>query len=618
MDTDKVRERVRELDGVVVAVGLTLLMFGSVMITSGAVGVMESQETHESAEKLSCDVKGLSPVGTASAQQATSDDARIYYGTESPKGVFSLYASNSSVAWSFTPDAKADTMPIVHNSSMFIGTDNGTVYSLDAQSGALEWKYSSAGNIVNGLSVANGSLYFGDARPGDLIKLDAETGVKELTIGSSQSLGGASPAFNNGVVYASDTDGRVHGYDQQTGDKTFSWNFGNSGSDAAGLNVVDGFLYASVWDPQTSTDKAALGAYNLSNGTQAWSTNSSYEIEGRPTIVDHPDRGVVAYVAGDTSPAELAAFDGKDGSLLWEKNYSQLNSTSASKAVAYYDGKIFWAGGATKAGAVNATTGKLAWRKDIPSVGDEFLPTAGDGVVYYPEGGGDIVAVDPDNGSVLHRGGGNNGLPYGLPTYASSGERSDGTRITQSVWGEFGPGVPCEGLWVDTREFVEHNLTVDATVYAYDDVDGWTDVTNSSSITVDNTTALTYSNGQLTSTKDKSVNTIVEVRADYGRFYGSADVTVATETVNNTDILPPMQSATAVMDDDNGLVVVLATAISAAVAFFASSLAGVAAFPVIIVGAWVAGYVSTAVLLASMLMSIFIGLNVAQVVEYSG
>jgi polyvinyl alcohol dehydrogenase (cytochrome) len=87
-----------------------------------------------------------------------------------------------TLKWAFGfPDAtSAWATPTVAGKRIFVGSQNGTVYSLDATSGCIHWYFSADGGVRTAITVAarpNGgaALYFGDTSA-NAYALDAQTG----------------------------------------------------------------------------------------------------------------------------------------------------------------------------------------------------------------------------------------------------------------------------------------------------------------------------------------------------------------------------------------------------------------------------------------------------------
>ncbi|MGA3059986.1 MAG: PQQ-binding-like beta-propeller repeat protein [Candidatus Bathyarchaeia archaeon] len=102
--------------------------------------------------------------------------------------------------WTFAADYSVSSSPAVLGNVVYIGSDNGNLYALDAATGKYLWSYNTNGQaVVSSPAVANGEVYF-SADDDNLYALNAATGTKIWTykIGDSTF---SSPAVVNGLVY---------------------------------------------------------------------------------------------------------------------------------------------------------------------------------------------------------------------------------------------------------------------------------------------------------------------------------------------------------------------------------------------------------------------------------
>ena len=89
-----------------------------------------------------------------------------------------------TLKWAFGfPDAfVAWSHPTVAGGRVFVGSQNGTVYSLDAKTGCIRWTFGAAGGVRTALTVAPAGgfrlvVYFGDTAA-NAYALDADTGKR--------------------------------------------------------------------------------------------------------------------------------------------------------------------------------------------------------------------------------------------------------------------------------------------------------------------------------------------------------------------------------------------------------------------------------------------------------
>jgi len=128
------------------------------------------------------------------------------------------------------PGGTMQATPVVVNGVMFIGSGAGTVFAIDARSGAIKWKYESKMIGTNrGVAVAEGKVFAG-LRDNLLIALDQQTGelVWKTTIADAGTTS-APPVYHDGLVYIGVSGGEagVRGqfgaYDAKSGKEV--WKF---------------------------------------------------------------------------------------------------------------------------------------------------------------------------------------------------------------------------------------------------------------------------------------------------------------------------------------------------------------------------------------------------------
>ena len=123
-----------------------------------------------------------------------------------------------SLLWKYTTGDFVSSSPAVAHGVLYVGSNDGNIYALNAGTGALLWKYFLA--VQSSPAVANGAVYFGSGY-GNVYALNASTGALLWKYATGFDVF-SSPAVANGVVYVGSYDGNLYA-------------FGLKGSDAPAL-----------------------------------------------------------------------------------------------------------------------------------------------------------------------------------------------------------------------------------------------------------------------------------------------------------------------------------------------------------------------------------------------
>ena len=124
--------------------------------------------------------------------------------------------------------------PAVWNGAVYFGSSDGNVYSLDANSGALNWKFHTGDVVHSSPAIAEGVLYVGSWDT-YLYALDAASGTEKwrFKTGDDPDIHNhvgiqASPAVADGIVFFGSRDSYAYGVDAATGQQL--WKFSTNGS----------------------------------------------------------------------------------------------------------------------------------------------------------------------------------------------------------------------------------------------------------------------------------------------------------------------------------------------------------------------------------------------------
>lgn len=269
--------------------------------------------------------------------------------------------------------------PAVANGKVYFGSGDGNVYAVDAQSGLLQWKFSTRDVVHSSPAVVNNVVYIG-SWDSYLYALDAETGQEKFKSGEDNTIHNqvgfqSSPAVADGVVYVGCRDAHVYAIDAGTRKK--KWDYPTSKSWVNTTPAVrDGLVYAAT------SDSSRFFALDAKTGRLRFNFDAKAYVFSSAALA-----GDLAYI-GDHN-GKLYAVEAKTGKLAWEFQ------TEGSKKDPM---KILNADGSLKQEAFAPLFGDfedmyLDFNRFI-SVGAIFgSPAVDRGVVYFGSMDGNVYAV---------------------------------------------------------------------------------------------------------------------------------------------------------------------------------------------------------------------------------
>ena len=219
---------------------------------------------------------------------ATVWNGNVYFGS-GDGNIYALDANSGALRWKFHTGDVVHASPAISNGVLFIGSWDSYFYALDALTGKEKWRFKTGEDheiynqvgIQSSAAVADGMVYFG-CRDSNFYALDAETGKQKWSFNNKGSWVVSSPAVRNGAVYFATSDSTMfHALDAKSGAPIFSLNlkWGMFSSPAVVANVAyvgtrEGKLFAIdlnqksvAWFFQTDASKQNAAAISKPDGT---------------------------------------------------------------------------------------------------------------------------------------------------------------------------------------------------------------------------------------------------------------------------------------------------------------------------------------------------------------
>jgi len=334
-------------------------------------------------------------------------DAPMFRGNLEHTGVYDAAGLSkfNTIKWKFHTGGRVIGSPAVVNGVVYVGSTDGNLYAIDAESGAQRWKFTTKAWEVSSPAVDSGVVYF-LSYDSNFYAIDAASGQvrwKFKTEGERHFTGThlhylqpaiesmpdpwdfylSSPAVWNGAVYFGGSDGNIYALDALSG--ALKWKFKTGDVVHSSPAIADGTLYIGSWDRH-------LYAIDAASGKEKWrfktgddpDAHNHIGIQSSPAVMD----GVIYFGSRDSF---AYAVDAATGKQLWKFS---TDGSWVNNSMVVHNGRAYF--GTSIPGimhAVDAKTGKAIF--DLPTGTPVFasMALAGD-TLYLGNFGGKLTAVD--------------------------------------------------------------------------------------------------------------------------------------------------------------------------------------------------------------------------------
>lgn len=291
--------------------------------------------------------------------------------------------------------------------SVFVGSDDGKVRALQAETGEVLWETATGGPVrARPTPAREGLLVHSD--DGVLYALDPESGavrwqsrveeapVERVAVGAPESRYdhyGSSAVSEGGTVYVGSHEGALHALDAATGARRWTFEVGDAVTSTPALS--GGRVFIGSFDGN-------VYAVDATTGQELWRYGTGGGVPSSPAVA-----GEVVIVGSRSY--DLVALDAALGRPVWTRYvwYSWIESSATVR-----DGNVYVGSSDAQAlHALDAVTGELGWRFDLggsgwgqPAVTEEAVYLGAVGVAdYLVDHRGALVAVDRTTGQAIWR-----------------------------------------------------------------------------------------------------------------------------------------------------------------------------------------------------------------------
>jgi parallel beta-helix repeat protein len=335
-------------------------------------------------------------------------DGRVYVGSDDGR-VYCLDAANGAQVWNYTTGFWVRSSPAVADGRVYMGSLDCRVYCLDASTGAQVWNYTTGGYVYSSPAVVDGRVYVG-SDDGRVYCLDAAAGTEVWNYTTGNTVV-SPPAVVDGRVYVGSDDGRVYCLDAAAG--TEVWNYTTGNSVHSSPAVADGRVYVG-------SDDGRVYCLDAANGAQVWNYTTGNVVYSSPAVV-------AGRVCVGSDDGRVYCLDASTGAQVW--NYTTGNTVESSPAVA--DGKVYVGSLDCRVYCLDAANGAQVW--NYTTGGYVYSsPAVAEGVVYVGSNDSNVYAF----GKVVR-----------TEDYASVQAAVDAATAGATVW--VAPGTYSESLIVN-------------------------------------------------------------------------------------------------------------------------------------------------------------------------
>lgn len=270
-----------------------------------------------------------------------------------------LYAFNARTGEIFYTKNISSTgvegSPLVNGSTLYIGTNDDYLLSINKLNGNVKWRYRTYGNVSSKPVLYQNAVLFGNYG-GELYRIDTLSGQYGWSLSLAGYIGSAVPVLHNSTIFFGTHDSIFHAVDAAAGKHL--WTF-KTGTGLPGGGVANGNVYVSGY---------SLYALDEVTGEVKWEALKDKGCYGSLTV----DNGIVYVKAADNL---LYAVDANTGVTKWTTQ-SYVNAAAA----VVKDGMVYVVSGSGWVYGVRASDGQSLWGYQMGYT-DNYNPTPAIGKV---------------------------------------------------------------------------------------------------------------------------------------------------------------------------------------------------------------------------------------------
>lgn len=228
--------------------------------------------------------------------------------------VYALNARNGKTIWKYAAGKSVLGSPVIFNGKVYVGASDGCFRAIDLKSGKAVWTYSDVQGFVECRAFIDKEQVVFGSWGNRLYSLDPQTGALQWEWKCEKPSRMYSPAAvwpvkAEGKIFIAVPDRRLYALDAATGNELRHYD--KSAREAVGVSPDGKTVYCkSMWHTITSVDAATLGVN--------WQTQTGAGYEISPTPIERIGDEVIM----PTDKGNIIGFSAVDGSRLWVRKVS--------------------------------------------------------------------------------------------------------------------------------------------------------------------------------------------------------------------------------------------------------------------------------------------------------
>ncbi len=277
--------------------------------------------------------------------------------------------------------------PVAGINKIFLGSENGKVYALDAENGALSWQGKIKGEVIAAPAIDAGALVVNSAS-GRLKAFNASNGEElwqvEQDVPPLTLRGISAPAITAGGVIVGAADGTLTVYILENGQQGWTTEVGEATGSTELQRVVDIDSKPLIYGDKVYaiSSRGHLVAIDLRSGRVIWKRKySSYR-----QIAVSGNSLFITDVKG-----HVYAVDRNNGTEKWSQlSLTNRGVTGAAVVKNYlvvgdFEGYLHW---------LDQESGDIVARYQVDSSGIHSTPTVENDILYVQSRDGDLQAIE--------------------------------------------------------------------------------------------------------------------------------------------------------------------------------------------------------------------------------